>query len=310
MLDSLLQEYRGSQLMPMAWTSDRNAGFCNNITTPWMPMNVLSESNFSINVEKRQAMVQRVQELTSFRRHNLTPDPEEKRGNYLFHYINDGQIVMERYFERRKRLEEALQDNGSNKKKRSATYSASAFSSSETSRKEKNKKNEGEERTGEAIEQEVKETAIESDPHPHPRKKEVKQRSIKEIGRKSLDSHKRSLTKARFEASLKEVSLQPDTPITPAINSMIPRQLEEEANETQVLPSALKLVGRQSSSFVSRSRFVLFANLGQTARVKDLRDKFHSGSIKVTSNPKRIRDFLYFRSLKLDPGEAIIAQVE
>ena len=48
----------------------------------------------------------------------------------------------------------------------------------------------------------------------------------------------------------------------------------------------------------------------QQSRIKDLRDKFHSGSIKVTSNPRRIRDFLYFRSLKLDPGEALIAQVE
>lgn len=62
---------------------------------------------------------------------------------------------------------------------------------------------------------------------------------------------------------------------------------------------------------VVRSRFVLFANLASsTVRIKDLRDKFHSGSIKVTSNPRRIRDFLYFRSLKLDPGEALIAQVE
>lgn len=68
---------------------------------------------------------------------------------------------------------------------------------------------------------------------------------------------------------------------------------------------------RDEETEVVRSRYVLFANLASsTVRIKDLRDKFHSGSIKVTSNPRRIRDFLYFRSLKLDPGEALIAQVE
>ena len=284
--------------MPMPWTSGVNGGFCSNTTTAWMPMNVLINS--SINVDKRIDMVQRIQELTSFRRHNLTPDPGEKRGNYLFHYINDGQIVMERYFERKKRKrpeekeDEDIEDHAtsSSKKKRSAT----SEESNNTRKKLKNEDQESKNRD-KGIQQEVKE-GQESDL----KQEEQSIREGKNLLKPSITSRQASVegTSGRREpsevTSLIEVTRQTTTSI-----------------QHEVRAEALKLKrssSRRGSFSLSRSRFVLFANLGHTPRVKDLRDKFHLGSIKVTSNPKRIRDFLYFRSLKLDPGEAIIAQVE
>jgi hypothetical protein len=57
-------------------------------------------------------------------------------------------------------------------------------------------------------------------------------------------------------------------------------------------------------------RFVLFANLGQTEKESDFSDKFQFGSIRLSTNPKRIQDFLYLRSLKLEAGEAIITKIE
>lgn len=307
--------------MPMPWTSEVNGGFCRNTTTAWMPMNVLINS--SINVDKRIDMVQRIQELTSFRRHNLTPDPGEKRGNYLFHYINDGQIVMERYFERKKRKrpeekedEEDIDDDAassshspspshspssshssspssspsssSNKKKRSAT----SFSSESDNAKKLEDGDQESKNRDEGIQQEVKE-GQESDPQ--------QEEQIISEGKNLL---KPFFTSLRASAEGTSGRKREGSQVTSSTS--VTRQTTTSIHEVRA--EALKR-GRGSFS-LSRSRFVLFANLGHTPRVKDLRDKFHLGSIKVTSNPKRIRDFLYFRSLKLDPGEAIIAQVE
>lgn len=60
----------------------------------------------------------------------------------------------------------------------------------------------------------------------------------------------------------------------------------------------------------SKRRYVLFANLSNFSRMNDFSDKFYFGTIKVASNIKRLRDFLYLNSLHLDSGEAIIATIE
>lgn len=57
-------------------------------------------------------------------------------------------------------------------------------------------------------------------------------------------------------------------------------------------------------------RLVLFANFGDVQRVKDFSDKFYFGSIKLATNSHRVHEFLYLKSLLLDPGEAIIAEIE
>ena len=82
-------------------------------------------------------------------------------------------------------------------------------------------------------------------------------------------------------------------------------RMKREENE-------LILTDPKSLPLVTRSRFVLFASFSPagSGRGRDVRDKFHVGTIRVASNLRRMKDFLYFRSLKLDPGEAIIAQVE
>jgi len=59
-----------------------------------------------------------------------------------------------------------------------------------------------------------------------------------------------------------------------------------------------------------RKRFVLFANLCNCSRQSDFSEKFYFGSIKLASNIKRLRDFLYLNALQLDAGEALIAQIE
>lgn len=67
---------------------------------------------------------------------------------------------------------------------------------------------------------------------------------------------------------------------------------------------------RHLSSVIVRHRFVLFVNLGTQQRTRDFSDKFHFGSIKMSSNRKRMHEFLYIKSLTLEPGEAIIAEIE
>lgn len=145
-----------------------------NTTLPWLPSNADYAKN---NVQRQAESIARLSQLIAFRRNHFVSSSVAKHGNYLFHYIHGGEIVLERYF----------------------NY-------------------------------------------------------------------------ARNNA--------------PA---------DDSSNEVPA---------------VQRARYVLFANLGKEVKVKDMRDKFHLGTIKVTTNAKRMRDFLYFKSLKLDPGEAIIAQVE
>uniref|UniRef100_T1JVH0 alpha-glucosidase n=1 Tax=Tetranychus urticae TaxID=32264 RepID=T1JVH0_TETUR len=159
------REYRQGQLCPVPWTSELNGNFSGgNLTHPWLPIN----TNYLLNnIQRESETIDRLRSLIVFREHHLRSDWTEKQGNYLFHYVNQGFIGLERYFTR---------------------------------------------------------TLVNGN--------------------------------------------------------------------------------------VIRHRFVLFANIGTIGRIKDFTDKFHFGTIKVTSNVKRIHDFLYLRSLSLDPGEALIAEME
>lgn len=60
----------------------------------------------------------------------------------------------------------------------------------------------------------------------------------------------------------------------------------------------------------TRYRYVLFANLGNETLVKDFSDKFHFSMTQLATNVNRTAEFLIMKSLKLDPGEAMIATVE
>lgn len=60
----------------------------------------------------------------------------------------------------------------------------------------------------------------------------------------------------------------------------------------------------------SKRRYVLFANLSNVTRRDDFSDKFYFGTIKVASDIRRLRDFLYLNSLQLESGEALIAHIE
>ena len=60
----------------------------------------------------------------------------------------------------------------------------------------------------------------------------------------------------------------------------------------------------------TKRRFVLFANLSNVTRMNDFSEFFNFGTIKVASNIKRLRDFLYINSLQLESGEALIALIE
>jgi hypothetical protein len=196
----------------MLWdATGRNGNFSRSMESiPWIPVN---NNYLTNNVQLQSEVIARLQQLTSFRRNNFFPDSGTKAGNYLFHYVHDGEIVLERYFTRVNEFDilNAMQLILVNDDIRS----------------------------------------------------------------------RRSAARTRTTAACPHCVVQ---------------------------RSGWRRLRREES--VVRCRFVLFANLATTARVRDLRDKFHLGSIKVTSIPKRMRDFLYFRSLKLDPGEAIIAQVE
>ena len=198
----------------MLWASGRNGNFSRSSeSTAWMPVN----SNYlTNNVQRQSEVILRFQQLTSFRRNNFVSDSDVKAANYLFHYVHEGEIVLERYFTRVGQLED---------------LSA------------------------------------------------MKLTLAPEDGRS-----RRSLAAGR-------------SPSPPPLPPPWLRPRASRAADKSARPTV-------------RHRFVLFANLASTARTRDFRDKFHLGSIKVTSVPKRMRDFLYFRSLKLDAGEAIIAQVE
>lgn len=60
----------------------------------------------------------------------------------------------------------------------------------------------------------------------------------------------------------------------------------------------------------SKRRYVLFANLSNVTRRDDFSDKFYFGTIKMASDIRRLRDFLYLNSLQLESGEALIAHIE
>lgn len=221
----------------MLWAFGRNGNFSSgsNASIPWLPVN---NNYLTNNVQRQQEVILRLQQLTSFRRNNFASESGARTGeggagvsgirtgNYLFHYIHDGEIVLERYFERMTELgsQQAMTMRLMDAEKRFTRRSS---------------------------------------------------RSLRHRGHMLTRSLVTPTTRQRSERS----SL-----------------LSDPRSEVEL--------------FLVRRRFVLFANLATKARVKDLRDKFHLGSIKVTSIQKRMRDFLYFRSLKLDPGEAIIAQVE
>ncbi|RWS25837.1 maltase A2-like protein [Leptotrombidium deliense] len=158
-----VQEYRGGQLCPMPWDVGLNGNFSTANITLWIPLNSNYVKN---NINRQTEAVSRLQQLIKFRKNNFVVKSIKKHGNYLFHYINDGEIVLERYFS--------------------------------------NMTNDG---------------------------------------------------------------------------------------------------------TVTRERFVLFANLGREVNVKSFLAKFHLANIEIASNPNRLTQFLYIGSLRLDPGEAIIARL-
>ena len=61
---------------------------------------------------------------------------------------------------------------------------------------------------------------------------------------------------------------------------------------------------------ITRHRYVVFANLGNQTVVKDFSDKFHFSITQLATNVNRTNEFLIMRTLKLDPGEALIVTVE
>ena len=65
-----------------------------------------------------------------------------------------------------------------------------------------------------------------------------------------------------------------------------------------------------AQSPTTRHRYVLFANFGNESLVKDFSDKFHFSMTRLATNSNRTSEFLIMRTLKLDPGEAMIATVE
>lgn len=199
------QEYRGGQLAPLAWASVPPSGnfSSTNATAPWLPLN---RNYLKNSIARKSETISRIQSLIHFRQQHFRSEAIEKHGNYLFHYINGGEIVLERYFtNERARKSDGNQDNPNRIKNNNDVIDENSDESRAMSR----------------------------------------------------------------------------------------------SSDAQRLPVAS-----------TRSRYVLFANLAKSPKSKDLRDKFHSGTILVTTSAKRMRDFLIFRSLKLDPGEAIIAQVE
>ncbi|CAG2165215.1 unnamed protein product [Oppiella nova] len=92
------KEYRGGQLCPMQWMSNLNANFSqSNTTKPWLPIH---PNYIEINVLKQNESIKRFNELMAFRADHFEVEDMGKHGNYLFHYIDDNQIVFERYFDR------------------------------------------------------------------------------------------------------------------------------------------------------------------------------------------------------------------
>lgn len=146
----------------MQWTDNFNANFTWNHSSPWIPIH---PNYTTFNVEKQNERIRRFNQLVLFRNNNLELDNVGKHGNYLFHYIDDNEIVLERYFDR--------------------------------------------------------------------------------------------------------------------------------GNQAEI-----------------RFRYVLFANFGKSSKTKDFSEKFRNSFIRISSNSNRSREFLYFKSLRLDPGEALIVEVE
>ncbi|XP_054169112.1 alpha-glucosidase-like [Oppia nitens] len=92
------KEYRGGQLCPMPWMSTLYANFTqSNTSRPWLPIH----PNYTqINVLKQNESIKRFNELLAFRSDYFEIEEMGKHGNYLFHYIDDNQLVLERYFDR------------------------------------------------------------------------------------------------------------------------------------------------------------------------------------------------------------------
>lgn len=304
----LMQEFRGGQLAPMPWSPTNSHGNSNqstssSFTVTWVPFVVNG-----VNVERSTEAIRRFQHLTTFRRYNFISHSVEKYGNYLFHYINDGEIVLERYFSKKSAPTSHLQfthspDNSvhmsspvssaSQLNTQDASSSSSLHSSHFSSS-----------------------TSIKSIDSSSTRSKRSNSQLIQSPD--SLDTitpstHKETIfTKTRDKVYPFKVQI---TPSTDTPGEFILVNMNRSRDNISYVSSSNRSVRSPNSllddnQVLIRSRFVLFANLAKAQRVRDFRDKFHSGSIQVTSNPKRMRDFLYLRSLKLDPGEAIIAQVE
>lgn len=242
----------------MSWSTGSNGNFTqSNLTLPWIPLVVNG-----VNVERSSEAIRRFQHLTTFRRYNFISHSVEKHGNYLFHYINDGEIVLERYFSKKDAQSHLQLLHQPSKNLLMSSLSSSSLSSTLTNEKRVTRR-------------EVKNETFNS---------KIKQTHVQQVAYENKISLSNNVTDGKMN----------------------------DLSETRkrIIRSPVASDHESTGQVYIRTRFVLFANLAKAERVRDFRDKFHSGSIRVTSNPKRMRDFLYLRSLKLDPGEAIIAQVE
>ncbi|UXI17480.1 C-1-tetrahydrofolate synthase [Sarcoptes scabiei] len=90
---------------------------------------------------------------------------------------------------------------------------------------------------------------------------------------------------------------------------------EHRQRSSSLSSTSTSLLSSSSSMSLSektliRQRYVLFVNLGNESVWEDFSDKFYYSEIKLATNFNRTKEFLIMKSLRLDPGEAMIVTVE
>lgn len=353
----------------MAWNPSPNGNFSSGVNStgtssssgssaashhvkPWIPLN----NNFmQINVQKSWESIIRLEQLINFRLSHFSPDPNEKHGNYLFHYINHGEIVMERYFSSRGNFNShhtaPLQDFSLNSIVSNSPEQPNNINIGGNLIRMKRLTEDDEDHLVMSIPDQDEETSSSRS-----NSSSIKRRGKRRMMNKRSDETKRIRRMNRGIKKKRETELKEDETTSGDSNGNkrtissssgdIRHLLLEEtlspSSESSLPSSSASLVssahpadaddGRSDDfrlsragnealisverplELVTRTRYVLFASFASPAagspRVRDVRDKFHTGTIRVASTPRRMKEFLYFRSLKLDPGEAMIAQVE
>lgn len=293
----------------MSWSTGANGNLTqSNLTAPsWIPI-----SSNGVNVERSSESIRRFQHLTSFRRFNFNSNSVDKYGNYLFHYINDGEIVLERYFSKRDTrssslLQQQLQLHLTNKNSPLISSSSSSLPSPSSSPSLPDGISSSVLPVFSPSDTRAKRWTQSNETTTHQNTRQIQPQFIS-----SSTSHDEMNDLGNRMLQSNITSGPPDDQETQGVkcNSSSVTKSSKSTLTSRIIRSPLPSANDDSGDVYIRTRFVLFANLAKAERIRDFRDKFHSGSIRVTSNAKRMRDFLYLRSLKLDPGEAIIAQVE